>query len=60
MARTVSIGRQDFEKIRVNNNFYVDKTHFIKEWWEAEDDVTLVMRPGGFGKTVNTCDLCLN
>lgn len=53
MARTVSIGRQDFEKIRVNNNFYVDKTHFIKEWWEAEDDVTLIARPRRFGKTLN-------
>ena len=53
MARTVSIGRQDFEKIRVNNNFYVDKTNFIKEWWEAEDDVTLITRPRRFGKTLN-------
>lgn len=44
MARTVSIGRQDFEKMRVNNNFYVDKTHFIRQWWEAEDDVTLEPR----------------
>ena len=32
MARTVGIGKQDFEKIIVNNNFYVDKTMFIKEW----------------------------
>ncbi len=53
MARTVSIGRQDFEKIRVNNNFYVDKTDLIKEWWEAEDDVTLITRPRRFGKTLN-------
>ncbi len=34
MARTIGIGRQDFEKIRKSNNFYVDKTKFIKEWWE--------------------------
>lgn len=53
MARTVSIGRQDFEKIRINNNFYVDKTHFIRQWWEAEDDVTLITRPRRFGKTLN-------
>lgn len=53
MARTVSIGRQDFEKIRVNNNFYVDKTDFIRQWWEASDDVTLIARPRRFGKTLN-------
>lgn len=53
MARTVGIGRQDFEKIRIKNNFYVDKTHFIKEWWEADDDVTLIARPRRFGKTLN-------
>lgn len=53
MARTVSIGRQDFEKIRINNNFYIDKTHLIRQWWEAEDDVTLINRPRRFGKTLN-------
>ncbi len=52
MARTVGIGKQDFEKIIVNNNFYVDKTMFIKEWWENEDDVTLITRPRRFGKTL--------
>ena len=53
MARTVGIGRQDFEKIRVKNNFYVDKTDFIRQWWEADDDVTLITRPRRFGKTLN-------
>lgn len=53
MARTVGIGHQDFEKIRMKNNFYVDKTYFIKEWWEADDDVTLITRPRRFGKTLN-------
>ncbi|MCI9596590.1 MAG: AAA family ATPase [Firmicutes bacterium] len=52
MARTVGIGIQDFEKIRVKNNFYVDKTHFIREWWEANDEVTLITRPRRFGKTL--------
>ncbi len=42
MARTVAIGRQDFEKLIKRNNFYVDKTDFIKEWWENEDEVTLI------------------
>lgn len=53
MARTIGIGKQDFEKIRMKNNFYIDKTHFIKEWWEADDDVTLITRPRRFGKTLN-------
>ena len=53
MPETVAIGIQDFEKIRKNNIFYIDKTNFIKEWWEAEDDVTLITRPRRFGKTLN-------
>ena len=53
MARTVSIGNQDFEKMIQRNCFYVDKTSFIKEWWENEDEVTLITRPRRFGKTLN-------
>lgn len=52
MARTVAIGIQDFEKIIRNNSFYVDKTLFIKEWWDNNDDVTLITRPRRFGKTI--------
>ena len=52
MGRTVGIGIQDFEKIRKNNYFYIDKTYFIKEWWESGDDVTLITRPRRFGKTL--------
>lgn len=52
MARTIGIGKQDFEKIRTNDNFYVDKTRFIREWWERDDDVTLITRPRRFGKTL--------
>ena len=53
MARTVSIGNQNFEKIRENGYFYIDKTDFIREWWESGDDVTLITRPRRFGKTLN-------
>lgn len=53
MGRTLGIGHQNFEDIRIKNNFYVDKTHFIKEWWEADDAVTLIARPRRFGKTLN-------
>ena len=52
MARTVGIGIQDFGKIIRNNCFYVDKTRFIEEWWEEQDDVTLITRPRRFGKTL--------
>lgn len=53
MPRTVGIGHQNFEKLRMKNNFYVDKTSFIREWWESDDDVTLLTRPRRFGKTLN-------
>ena len=53
MARTVAIGIQDFDKLIDGNYFYVDKTSFIKEWWESGDDVTLITRPRRFGKTLN-------
>lgn len=53
MARTVGIGHQDFSQLITNNNFYIDKTYFIKEWWENEDVVTLITRPRRFGKTLN-------
>ena len=53
MARTIGIGNQDFETIRKEGYFYVDKTHFIREWWESGDNVTLITRPRRFGKTLN-------
>ncbi len=53
MARTVGIGVQDFEKLIQDNLFYIDKTSFIKEWWESGDDITLIARPRHFGKTLN-------
>ena len=53
MGRTVAIGIQDFEKIIINQCFYVDKTDFIREWWENKDDVTVITRPRRFGKTLN-------
>lgn len=52
MARTVALGEQDFSKIREYDCFYVDKTNFLKEWWENRDTVTLITRPRRFGKTL--------
>ena len=51
MARVVGIGNQSFESIRENDTFYIDKTSFIKEWWENRDVVTLITRPRRVGKT---------
>lgn len=53
MPRTVGIGHQNFEQMITNSNFYIDKTMFIKEWWENNDAVTLITRPRRFGKTLN-------
>lgn len=53
MAKTVAIGIQNFSELIQNNLFYIDKTAFIREWWENEDSVTLITRPRRFGKTLN-------
>lgn len=53
MSRTVAIGLQDFAQVITENVFYIDKTNFIKEWWESKDAVTLITRPRRFGKTLN-------
>ena len=53
MRKTISIGKQSFSSLRENNYFFVDKSHFIKEWWEKGDDITLITRPRRFGKTLN-------
>lgn len=53
MARTVAIGCQDFQTIRENGYFYIDKTSFLSQWWESGDSVTLITRPRRFGKTLN-------
>ena len=53
MAKTVAIGIQDFGDLIRKKCFYVDKTNFIKEWWESLDSVTLISRPRRFGKTLN-------
>ena len=51
--KKIAIGKQSFEDIRKKDCFYIDKTDFIKDWWESADDVTLITRPRRFGKTLN-------
>ena len=53
MNLKISIGSQDFAFLREHNCFLVDKTDFIKKWWESGDAVTLITRPRRFGKTLN-------
>ena len=53
MPRNVAIGLQDFEEVIQKNYFYIDKTDFIRQWWESGDKVTLIARPRRFGKTLN-------
>ena len=53
VKKVIGIGKQSFEDIIQSNCFYVDKTSLIKEWWESEDDITLITRPRRFGKTLN-------
>lgn len=36
MSRIISIGKQDFVSLRKNHYFYIDKTDFIRQWWECE------------------------
>ena len=51
--KTISIGKQNFASLREQDYFYIDKTGFIKEWWESGDEITLITRPRRFGKTLN-------
>jgi len=53
MPRVIPTGTQSYERLKENNNFLIDKTLFIKDWWESDDDVTLITRPRRFGKTLN-------
>ena len=42
MSENIAIGIQDFSTLIENHYFYVDKTDFIKEWWDCGDSVTLI------------------
>ena len=53
MPRKIGTGVQSFSKLREHGSFFVDKTEFISDWWNSDDDVTLITRPRRFGKTLN-------
>lgn len=52
MAREIAIGQQDYAAIIEKNSFYVDKTFFIKDWWNDPTFCTVILRPRRFGKTL--------
>ena len=49
----VNLGEQRYDRLIEQNQFYIDKTGFVKEWWEKGSTVTLITRPRRFGKTLN-------
>ena len=49
----VNLGEQRFDRLREEKKLYIDKTDFIREWWENSSIVTLITRPRRFGKTLN-------
>ena len=54
MKKVIATGIQDFESLRMNDRFYIDKSDLIREWWNGGDVVTLITRPRRFGKTLNS------
>lgn len=49
----VDLGVQRFDRLIEQERFYIDKTDFIREWWENGSTVTLITRPRRFGRTLN-------
>ena len=47
------VGIENFEEIRKNRFYYIDKTRFIEQLVTAGGKVTLFTRPRRFGKTLN-------
>ena len=49
----IAIGQSDFKALRVKDNYYIDKTMYIKDIIDNQSNVVLVTRPRRFGKTLN-------
>ena len=49
----IGIGISDFKSLRVRNNYFVDKSMYIKDIIDNQSGVILVTRPRRFGKTLN-------
>ena len=53
MKQKLPIGIDNFEKLRKDNFYYVDKTGLIRELLENWGEVNLFTRPRRFGKSLN-------
>ncbi len=53
LRQPLPVGMDNFEKLRSNGYFYVDKTLMIRDFLEMRDEVALICRPRRFGKTLN-------
>ena len=51
--KRILIGNADFEYMVSNNGYFIDKTLFIKEFYNSANHVLLIPRPRRFGKTMN-------
>ena len=49
----IGIGESDFRGLRIRDNYYIDKTMYIKDIIDNQARVVLVTRPRRFGKTLN-------
>ena len=53
MRKRLNLGNSDFKSMILDDNYYVDKSLFIKEIIDSEHSVLLIPRPRRFGKTLN-------
>lgn len=53
----IGIGESDFKGLRIKDNYYIDKTLYIKHIIDNQSRVILVTRPRRFGKTLNMSTL---
>ena len=49
----IGIGISDFKSLRIRNNYFIDKTMYIKDIIDNQSGVVLITRPRRFGKTLN-------
>ena len=49
----IGIGTSDFKKMRVKDNYYIDKTMYIRNIIDNKSEIILITRPRRFGKTLN-------
>ncbi len=48
--RLVNVGEQRFDRLREENRLYIDKTDFIRDWWENSSTVMLRSEERRVGK----------